>query len=208
MDEKWKIEAIKAFAFIDILTGTFPDILARIQPGHSSIFMQGKDVTIEKAVKEMKRLLLDLFNQKIQLDPLVLRLLTCKQTSEMLTCILEKDRIQVVWTIDKTQLCFFSKFIINVDVLKSVLHEHFLTAGFSNSSQQSSKFCLSNAFLEITKMNEDKLLVLETTRSGINIAATKQIILELLHREKMFYTDSINTRGVQGMYLLKKKHIY
>ncbi|XP_071176831.1 uncharacterized protein [Mytilus edulis] len=197
IDEKWKIEAIKAFAFIDKLTGTFPDILARIQPGQSSIFLQGKDVTIEKAENEMKKLLSDLFNQNIQLDPLVLQLLTCKQASEILTCILEKDRIQVVWTIDKTQLCFLSKFIINVDVLKSILHEHFLTAGFSNSSQQSSSFCLSNAFLEITKMNEDKLLVFEKTRSGINIAATKQIILELLHREKMFYTDSRNTRGVQ-----------
>ncbi|CAC5403548.1 MACROD [Mytilus coruscus] len=201
MDEKWKIEAVKSFAFIEKLIGTFPDILARIQPGQSSIFLQGKDVTIEKAENEMKKLLSDLFNQNIQLDPLVLQLLTCKQASEMLTCILEKDRIQVVWTIDKTKLCFFSKFIINVDVLKSVVHEHFLTAGFSNSSQQSSKFCLSSTFLEITKMNEDKLLVLETAISGINIAATKQLILELLHREKIFYIDTRNTREVQGMYL-------
>ncbi|VDI70017.1 Hypothetical predicted protein [Mytilus galloprovincialis] len=85
IDGKWKIEAIKTFALIDKLTETFPDILARIQPGRSSIFLQGKDVTIEKAENEMKNLLSNLFNQNIQLDPLVLQLLTCKQASEMLT---------------------------------------------------------------------------------------------------------------------------
>ncbi|CAC5381382.1 unnamed protein product [Mytilus coruscus] len=200
IDEKWKIQAIKSFTLIEILTETFPDILVRVQEGQSNIFLQGRDITIQKAENMMNKLLSDLFNQKVQFDPLVLQLFSCKQASEMLTCILQKDKLQVVWTIDKTQICFFSKFRINVNVLKSVVHENFLTAGFSNSSQQSSNFCLSKAFLEITKRHVDKLLILETTTSGTSVAATKQLILELLHREKMFYIDSRNTREVQGMY--------
>lgn len=201
IDERWKIEAIKSFTLIKILNETFPDILVRVQAAQSNIFLQGRDVTIQKAEQMMNKLLSDLFNQKVHLDPLVLQLLACKEASEMLTYLLQSDKLQVIWTIDKTQLCFFSKFKINVNVIKSLVHENFLTAGFSNTSPLRSNFCLSKAFVEITKRHEDKLLILETTPSGTIIAATKQLILELLHREKMFHVDSRNTREVQGMYL-------
>lgn len=91
---------------------------------------------------------------------------------------------------------------MDTGALKAIVYENFLTAGFSKSTQHGNQFCNSNAFIEITKKQNNKFLFLETTKSGVNIAGTKNLIFHLLHQEKIFYNDVRNTKEIQGMCFL------
>ncbi|CAC5404074.1 PARP10_14_15 [Mytilus coruscus] len=198
LGDKWKIEAVKCFGITETLSKTFSDVVVRLQEETSSVYLKGRDVVaINKAEKEVHKLLSDLFNEKLLFDPLTLKLLIFKETSEVFNEILQKEHLQVVWTVDSTHLYFFSKTKIDTDALKAIVYENFLTAGFSKSPQHGNQFCNSNAFIEITKKQNNKLLFLETTKSSVNIAGTKNLIFYLLHQEKLFYKDVGNAKEIQ-----------
>ncbi|CAG2225270.1 PARP10_14_15 [Mytilus edulis] len=197
LGDKWKIEAVKCFGITETLSKTFSDVVFRLQEETSSVYLKGRDVTINKAEKEVHKLLSDLFNEKLLFDPLTLKLLNSKETSQFFNEILQKEHIPVVWTVDSTHLYFFSKTKIDTDALKAIVYENFLTAGFSKLPQHRNQFCNSNTFIEITKKQHNKLLFLETTKSSVNIAGTKNLIFYLLHQEKLFYNDVGNTKEIQ-----------
>ncbi|XP_052101663.1 protein mono-ADP-ribosyltransferase PARP14-like isoform X2 [Mytilus californianus] len=197
LGDKWKIEAVKCFGITETLSKTFSAVVFRLQEETSSVYLKGRDVTINKAEKEVHKLLSDLFNEKLLFDPLTLKLLISKETSELFNEILQKEHLPVVWTVDSTHLYFFSKTKIDTDTLKAIVYENFLTAGFSKSPYHGKQFCDSYAFIEITNKQNNKLLFLETTKSGVNIAGTKNLIFNLLHQEKLFYNDVGNAKEIQ-----------
>ncbi|CAG2243962.1 unnamed protein product [Mytilus edulis] len=197
LGDKWKFEAVKCFGITETLSKTFVDVVVRLQEENSSVYLKGRDVTITKAEKEVHKLLSDLFNEKLLFDPLILKLLNSHKTSEFFNEVLQKEHVSVVWTVDSTHLYFFSKTKIDTDAVKAIVYENFLTAGFSNLPQHRNQFCISNTFIEITKKQHNKLLFLETTKSGVNIAGTKNLIFYLLHQEKLFYNDDGNTKEIQ-----------
>ncbi|XP_071171105.1 uncharacterized protein [Mytilus edulis] len=197
LGDKWKIEAVKCFGITETLSKTFVDVVVRLQEENSSVYLKGRDVTITKAEKEVHKLLSDLFNEKLLFDPLILKLLNSNKTSEFFNEVLQKEHVSVVWTVDSTHLYFFSKTKIDTDAVKAIVYENFLTAGFSKLPQHRKQFCISNTFIEITKKQHNKLLFLETTKSGVNIAGTKNLIFYLLHQEKLFYNDDGNTKEIQ-----------
>ncbi|XP_071169371.1 protein mono-ADP-ribosyltransferase PARP14-like [Mytilus edulis] len=197
LGDKWKIEAVKCFGITETLSKTFSDVVFRLQEESSSLYLKGRDITINKAEKEVHKLLSDLFNEKLLFDPLILKLLISKESSEFFNEILQKEHLPVVWTVNSTHLYFFSKTKIDTDALKAIVYENFLTAGFSKLTQHRNQFCNSNSFIEITKKQHNKLLFLETTMSSVNIAGTKHLIWYLLHQEKVFYNDVGNTKAIQ-----------
>ncbi|XP_063435913.1 uncharacterized protein LOC134716831 [Mytilus trossulus] len=75
----------------------------------------------------------------------------------------------------------------------------FLTAGFITSSNHINQFCNSNAYIEITKKENNKLLFLEETTSSVNVGGTKSLIFYLLHQEIVFYKGVGNTNELQEL---------
>ncbi|CAG2225264.1 unnamed protein product [Mytilus edulis] len=187
LEDKWKTEAIKCFGIAETIGRTFTDVVVRLQEDNSSVYLKGRDITINKAEKEVHKLLSALFNKTLHFDPLILKLLMCKEASELFKTTLQKKQLQVVSSIDSTHLYLFSKTKINTDAVKAVVYENFLATGFSKTSQNENNFCKSNIFVDITKKQDNKLLFLETTKSSINIAGTKSLMLHLLQQEKLFY---------------------
>ncbi|XP_063435915.1 uncharacterized protein LOC134716833 [Mytilus trossulus] len=192
LEDKWKTEAVKCFGIAETIGRTFTDVAVRLQEDNSSVYLKGRDITISKAEKEVHKLLSDLFNETLHFDPLILKLLMCKEVSELLKQNLQKEQLQVVWTVDSTHLYFISKTKINTDALKAVVYENFLATGFSKTSQNENNFCNSSIFVDITKKQNKKLLFLETTNSSVNIAGTKSLMLHLLQQEKLFYNGVEN----------------
>ncbi|VDI06304.1 Hypothetical predicted protein [Mytilus galloprovincialis] len=197
LGDKWKIKAFKCFGITETLSKMFSDVVFRLQEETSSVYLKGRELTINKAEKEVHKLLSDLFNEKLLFDPLILKLLISKDSSEFFNEILQKEHIPVVWTVDSTHLYFFSKTKIDTDALKAIVYENFLTAGFSKSPHHGKQFYDSYALNTITKKQNNKLLFLETTMSSVNIAGTKHLIFYLLHQEKLFYNDVENTKEIQ-----------
>ncbi|XP_076105627.1 uncharacterized protein LOC143073756 [Mytilus galloprovincialis] len=197
LGDKWKIEAVRCFEIVETLSRTFTDVVVRLQEDSHCVYLKGRDVTISKAEKEIHKLFSDLFNEKLRVDPLILKLLICKEASALFKEVLQKDNLQVVWTVDQSHLYFVSKTKIDTDALKAVVYKTFLTTGFCKSSQYSNQFCDSNVFTKITKQHNDKLLFLETTKTGVNIAGTKSLIFRLLHQENLFYNNVKNTKEIQ-----------
>ncbi|CAG2243964.1 unnamed protein product [Mytilus edulis] len=197
LGDKWKIEAVRCFEIVETLSRTFTDVVVRLQDDSHCVYLKGRDVTISKAEKEIQKLFSDLFNEKLRVDPLILKLLICKEASEHFKEVLQKDNLQVVWTVDQDHLYFVSKTKIDTDALKAVVYKTFLTTGFCKSSQYKNQFCDSNVFTKITKQHNDKLLFLETTKTSVNIAGTKSLIFLLLHQENVFYNNVGNTKEIQ-----------
>ncbi|XP_071169430.1 protein mono-ADP-ribosyltransferase PARP14-like [Mytilus edulis] len=197
LGDKWKIKAVKCFGITETLSKTFSDVVVRLQEETSSVYLKERELTINKAEKEVHKLLSDLFNEKLLFDPLTLKLLNSKETSEFFNEILQKEHLPVVWTVDSTHFYFFSKTTIDTESLKAIVYENFLTAGFSKSPHHGNQFCDSYVFNEITKKQNNKLLFLETTKTSVNIAGTKNLIFYLLHQEKLFYNDVRNTKEIQ-----------
>ncbi|CAG2225266.1 unnamed protein product [Mytilus edulis] len=103
LEDKWKIEAVRCFEIVETLSRTFTDVVVRLQEDNSCVYLKGRDVTISKAEKEIHKLFSDLFNEKLRVDPLILKLLICKEASELFKDVLQKDNLQVVWTVDQTE---------------------------------------------------------------------------------------------------------
>ncbi|XP_071169375.1 uncharacterized protein [Mytilus edulis] len=197
LGDKWKIEAFRCFEIIETLSRTFTDVVVRLQEDSHCVYLKGRDVTISKAEKEVHKLFSDLFNEKLRVDPLILKLLICKEASDLFKEVLQKDNLQVVWTVDQSHLYFVSKTQIDTDALTAVVYKTFLTTGFCKSSQYKNQFCNSNVFTKITKQHTNKLLFLETTKTSVNIAGTKSLIFLLLHQEQIFYNKAGNTKEIQ-----------
>lgn len=198
LKEKWKMKAFKCFGFAETLTRDFSGMDFRLEEHSSSIYLRGTDVTIIKAEEEIHRYLSELFDEQFEVNPLTLKLLVCKEAAELFKDILQKQHLQVIWTIDKTHFHCVSKTKINTDAVQSAIYDNFLTAGFSTSSNHINQFCNSNAYIKITKKESNKLLFLEETTSSVNIAGTKSLIFHLLHQEMVFYKGLGNTQELQG----------
>ncbi|CAC5404075.1 unnamed protein product [Mytilus coruscus] len=189
LGDKWKTEAVKCFGIAETISRTFTDVVVRLQEDNSSVYLKGRDITINKAEKEVHKLLSDLFRETVHFDPLTLKLLKCQEASKLFKEILQKEHLQVVWTVDSTHLYLFSKTKINTDAIKAVVYGNFLTAGFSKSTPPGNQFCKSDAFSGMIKNHNNKLIFLETTEASVNIAGTKNLMLHLFHQEKLFYND-------------------
>ncbi|XP_071169373.1 uncharacterized protein [Mytilus edulis] len=192
LDDKWKSEAIKCFGIAETIGRTFNDVVIRLQEDNSSVYLKGRDITINKAEKEVHKLLSELLSETLHFDPLILKLLMFKEASELFKNTLQKKQLQVVWSVDSTHLYLFSKTKINTDTVKAVIYENFLATGFSKTSQNEDNFCNSSIFVDITRKQNKKLLFLETTNSSVNIAGTKSLMLHLLQQEKLFYNGVEN----------------